>query len=210
MTRSIGNRSSRMARRKVSKKKIRFTEEGFDLDLTHITPRIIAMGYPSTGSEALYRNPASEVLDYFESAYAGHYKVLYQGLACCGQQPSLSEPPAAGRPNRPDRPNHPTRQSSTICARSASTTPLHSTGAWRTSRSTITTRPRCHSSRSAARTFMRGWRPTRKTWWQFTARRERGARARSSLPTSSTRGSSRTRRRGWLSSVVSVRRTARA
>mmetsp|Transcript_17023 Transcript_17023/g.39853 ORF Transcript_17023/g.39853 Transcript_17023/m.39853 type:complete len:530 (+) Transcript_17023:330-1919(+) len=74
MTRSIGNRSSRMARRKVSKKKIRFTEEGFDLDLTHITPRIIAMGYPSTGSEALYRNPASEVLDYFESAYAGHYK----------------------------------------------------------------------------------------------------------------------------------------
>ncbi len=39
----------------------RFKEDGFDLDLTYITPRLIAMGLPSFGVEATYRNPAPEV-----------------------------------------------------------------------------------------------------------------------------------------------------
>lgn len=39
----------------VSKKKLRFQEEGFDLDLTYITPRLIALGAPSEGTDAAFR-----------------------------------------------------------------------------------------------------------------------------------------------------------
>ncbi len=57
-------------RRLVSKKKRRFEFGGYDLDLTYVTPRVIAMGYPSEGVSAFYRNPASEVAA-FMAAYHG-------------------------------------------------------------------------------------------------------------------------------------------
>jgi C2 domain of PTEN tumour-suppressor protein len=59
----------------VSKKKRRFQQDGFDLDLTMITPRIIAMGFPSSGGEGLYRNPLPEVQKFFESRHRGHYRI---------------------------------------------------------------------------------------------------------------------------------------
>ena len=59
----------------VSKDKNRFCFDGFDLDLTYITPRIIAMGYPSTSIEGFYRNNLANVKSFFNSRHTNHYKV---------------------------------------------------------------------------------------------------------------------------------------
>ena len=59
----------------VSQKKVRFQQDGFDLDLTYITPRVIALGQPSEGGAAAFRNPLSECVRFFESRHGGHYKL---------------------------------------------------------------------------------------------------------------------------------------
>ena len=53
-------------RRAVSRKKQRYEEDGFNLDLAYITPHIIAMGYPAKGKESWYRNSMEETLCFFE------------------------------------------------------------------------------------------------------------------------------------------------
>jgi len=52
-----------MAIRKiVSKQKRRFESEGFNLDLSYVTERVIAMGYPASEHvEAMYRNSLEDV-----------------------------------------------------------------------------------------------------------------------------------------------------
>ena len=67
---------SKLARKAVSLNKRRFQEAGFDLDLTYITPRIIAMGYPASGFEGYFRNPADEVYRFFQERHAGHFRIV--------------------------------------------------------------------------------------------------------------------------------------
>ena len=67
--------STNIVKALVSKKKNRFCYDGFDLDLTYITTRIIAMGFPSTSIEGLYRNPMEEVQRFFNERHPNHYKI---------------------------------------------------------------------------------------------------------------------------------------
>jgi len=48
-------------RKLVSGNRQRFTEDNINLDLTYITPNLIAMSYPSSGFESVYRNPIEKV-----------------------------------------------------------------------------------------------------------------------------------------------------
>ena len=70
-----GNAFTKKMRGMVSMKKVRYTEDGYDLDLTYITPRVIAMGFPSHGAEGLYRNPVDEVERFFNTKYGGRYRI---------------------------------------------------------------------------------------------------------------------------------------
>ena len=48
----------------VSGKKKRFVDRKYNLDLSYITPRIIAMAYPGSGIETIFRNNI-EAVDYY-------------------------------------------------------------------------------------------------------------------------------------------------
>eukprot|EP00457_Paulinella_chromatophora_P006229 gb/GEZN01006247.1/.p1 GENE.gb/GEZN01006247.1/~~gb/GEZN01006247.1/.p1 ORF type:complete len:468 (-),score=44.80 gb/GEZN01006247.1/:114-1517(-) len=60
---------------KVSKKKRRFMKEGYNLDLTYITPNIIAMGYPSDNLAGMYRNHIRDVQKFLSTRHKDGYKL---------------------------------------------------------------------------------------------------------------------------------------
>ena len=70
-------------RQAVSLQKRRYQKDGFDLDLTYITPCVVAMGYPSTGTEAAFRNPAKECKRFLDLKHQQHYRVYN---LCSGAQ----------------------------------------------------------------------------------------------------------------------------
>eukprot|EP01065_Artemidia_motanka_P007898 TRINITY_DN13956_c0_g5_i1.p1 TRINITY_DN13956_c0_g5~~TRINITY_DN13956_c0_g5_i1.p1 ORF type:complete len:587 (+),score=130.64 TRINITY_DN13956_c0_g5_i1:75-1835(+) len=64
------------ARKMVSADRRRFREDGFDLDLTYITDKIIAMSWPSSGAESFYRNPIGQVAELLDMRHKDNYKVF--------------------------------------------------------------------------------------------------------------------------------------
>jgi len=63
-------------RGKVSKKKIRFQQDGFDLDLTYITNALIAMGFPSESLAGVYRNNMKDVQRFFNTRHPKKYHLF--------------------------------------------------------------------------------------------------------------------------------------
>jgi len=66
------------ARTKVSHSKSRFLdiENNFDLDLTYISPSLIAMGVPSSDPVvSLYRNPLPQVANFFETRHRTSFRI---------------------------------------------------------------------------------------------------------------------------------------
>ncbi|KAL3274105.1 hypothetical protein HHI36_015521 [Cryptolaemus montrouzieri] len=59
----------------VSKNRNRHKENGFDLDLTYITDRIIAMAYPADGMQSVFRNHLNDVHNFLELKHKDHYYI---------------------------------------------------------------------------------------------------------------------------------------
>ncbi|EAL61009.1 phosphatase tensin type domain-containing protein [Dictyostelium discoideum AX4] len=60
----------------VSGRKKRFIQDGFNLDLSYITERILAMGYPADSIHKAFRNDINEVYNFFEKYHSAHWKIL--------------------------------------------------------------------------------------------------------------------------------------
>ncbi|XP_055836455.1 serine-rich adhesin for platelets isoform X2 [Episyrphus balteatus] len=71
----MANTLSVLIRNVVSKKRRRYTEGGFNLDLAYICDNIIAMGYPGEYIQSVFRNPMNDVCHFFEVTHPEHYKV---------------------------------------------------------------------------------------------------------------------------------------
>jgi len=62
-------------RRKAAGRRYRYEWNGFDLDLAYITSRVVAMGFPSRGHRAAFRNPQSEVDRFLRANHKDHFRI---------------------------------------------------------------------------------------------------------------------------------------
>ena len=60
----------------VSGKKKRFIDRKYNLDLSYITPRIIAMAFPGSGLESMFRNNIDHVSKFLNERHKENYLVI--------------------------------------------------------------------------------------------------------------------------------------
>lgn len=76
------NLACRCCRKLVSRSKVRYQKDSFDLDLVYASPdnRIITHGFPAAGIEHFFRNPRCEMVRFLDRYHKNHYKVYN---LCC-------------------------------------------------------------------------------------------------------------------------------
>lgn len=60
----------------VSGDKKRFVNNTYNLDLSYITPRVIAMAFPASGFEGLYRNSITDVSQFIQANHNENYMII--------------------------------------------------------------------------------------------------------------------------------------
>ena len=68
-------KKANIMKRLVSKQKRRLQDDKFDLDMSYITQRVIAMGFPSVGCETIYRNSLTDVVNFFHVKHNDKVKI---------------------------------------------------------------------------------------------------------------------------------------
>ena len=68
-------KKANIMKRLVSKQKRRLQDINYDLDMSYITDRVIAMGFPSIGCEKVYRNSLIDVIDFFHTKHNDKVKI---------------------------------------------------------------------------------------------------------------------------------------
>lgn len=61
---------------KVSGKKVRYKDDSYNLDITYITDRIMAMSFPASGLESCYRNKIGDVAKFLKEHHGTNYRVI--------------------------------------------------------------------------------------------------------------------------------------
>jgi phosphatidylinositol-3,4,5-trisphosphate 3-phosphatase/dual-specificity protein phosphatase PTEN len=64
----------------VSKQRRRMLIAGYDLDMSYITDRVLAMSFPAERMRAVYRNPLWQVKSVLDMRHYDHYKVQLQSI----------------------------------------------------------------------------------------------------------------------------------
>jgi phosphatidylinositol-3,4,5-trisphosphate 3-phosphatase/dual-specificity protein phosphatase PTEN len=63
-------------KKEVSKNNNKYTKDGYNLDLTYITDKVIGMSYPASKTfEKIYRNDVNKVARFFNSIHGNHYHI---------------------------------------------------------------------------------------------------------------------------------------